>query len=188
MPASSPAVSAKNAFYAGSFDPLTNGHLSVIYKAIQSFDRIVIAIGYNPSKTQFLPLDIRLTFIRDAIAASSLTAEQKNKITVTSFSEIYQVSAAVEHGCGSLVRGIRNTKDFEEENLLATVNESLCLDLGLPRLQTHLFNAEADKVGISSSMVKAMIGFEGWETALKRYVPETVLNALIDNHTRLDKN
>ncbi|HEY1096736.1 MAG TPA: pantetheine-phosphate adenylyltransferase [Alphaproteobacteria bacterium] len=176
-------VSAKAAFYAGSFDPLTNGHLSVIGKAIESFDRIVIAIGYNPNKTHFLPVDIRLDLIKKAIAAAdNLTPEQKSKIAVTSFSDIYQVSAAVAHGCGSLIRGMRNTKDFEEENLLATVNESLCEDLGLPRLQTHLFNAEADKVGVSSSMVKTMIGFEGWEAAVKRYVPPVVLEALVKNH------
>lgn len=175
-----PNVSAKNAFYAGSFDPLTNGHLSVIQKATQAFDKLVVAIGYNPKKQEFLPLQTRLDLLKQAITQSTdLTAEQKAKISVASFSDIYQVSAAAEHGCGVLVRGIRNTKDFEEENLLATVNESLCEDLGLPRLHTHLFNAEADKVGISSSMVKAMLGFKGWEIALKRYVPDVVLQALI---------
>lgn len=173
-------VSAKNAFYAGSFDPLTNGHISVIHKAVQAFDKVVVAIGYNPKKQEFLPLQVRIDLLKQAIAQSNvLTADQKAKITITSFSDIYQVSAAAEHGCGVLVRGIRNTKDFEEENLLATVNESLCEDLGLPRLHTHLFNAEADKVGISSSMVKAMLGFQGWELALKRYVPDVVLQALI---------
>ena len=175
-------VSAKSAFYAGSFDPLTNGHLSVIYKAIQAFDRLVIAVGYNPGKTQFLPVDLRVELIEKAIAASDLPAADKAKISVTSFSEQYQVSAAVAHGCGCLVRGIRNTRDFEEENLLATVNETICIDLGLPKLHTHLFNAEADKVGVSSSMIKAMLGFQGWEIAVKRYVPEAVLEALIRRH------
>lgn len=175
------SVSAKHAFYAGSFDPLTNGHLSIIAKAVQAFDRVVVAIGYNPNKKHYyLPLDVRLNLLHVAIAETDdLSPDHKAKITVTSFSDIYQVSAAAEHGCGTLVRGIRNTKDFEEENLLATVNESLCTDLGLPRLHTHLFNAEADKVGISSSMVKAMIGFKGWESALVRYVPPAVLQALI---------
>jgi pantetheine-phosphate adenylyltransferase len=177
------SVSPKNAFYAGSFDPLTNGHLSIVHKAVELFDTLVIGVGYNPKKTQFLPISTRLAIINQSIADSDiLTTEQKNRITVMSFSDIYQVSAAVQHGCGTLLRGLRNTKDFEEESLLATVNETLYKDLNLPQLQTHLFHAEADKVGISSSMVRAMIGFTGWETALKRYVPAATLNALIAHY------
>lgn len=178
----SPSVSPKAAFYAGSFDPLTNGHLSVIFKAIQSFDRMVIGIGYNPNKKEFLPLETRISMIREAIQQSDQLKDHADKITVISFSDTYTVSAAVANGCGALVRGLRNTNDFEEENLLATVNETLCEDLGLPRLQTHLFNADADKVGISSSMVKNMIGFTGWEKAVKRYVPAIVLEKLVEKY------
>lgn len=177
------SVSAKNAFYAGSFDPLTNGHLSIIHKALDVFDFLVIGIGHNPKKTQFLPVETRLDIITQSIAQSStLTAEQKQRITIIAFSDMYQVSAAVQHGCGTLLRGLRNTRDFEEESLIATVHETLYKDLNLPRLQTHLFHAEADKVGISSSMVRAMIGFTGWETALKRYIPQPALDVLIAHH------
>jgi pantetheine-phosphate adenylyltransferase len=181
---SAPIISAKNAFYPGSFDPLTNGHLSVIHKALDVFDHLVIAIGYNPKKTQFLPVDTRLQIIEKSISQSTiLTSAQKERIKIVSFTDMYQVSAAVQHGCGTLLRGLRNTRDFEEESLIATVNETLYKDLNLPPLHTHLFHAEADKVGISSSMVRAMVGFTDWEIALKRYVPQATLDVLIAHHT-----
>ncbi len=173
-------LSAKNAFYAGSFDPLTNGHLSVIEKAVKSFDRLVVAIGNNPNKKDLFPMDVRLDLIKRSIDTSPIASELQTKIQIISYTD-YSVSAAIAYGCGSLVRGVRNIKDFEEENLLSTLNDSICDDLKLPRLQTHLFIADADKVGISSSMVKMMIGFPGWEIALRRYVPHIVLERLIQS-------
>ena len=122
-----------------------------------------------------------MELIRQSLQTSDIIKAAENKIQIISYAD-YSVSAAIEHGCGSLVRGVRNIKDFEEENLLATLNDSICDDLKLPKLQTHLFIADPDKVGISSSMVKMMIGFPGWETAIKRYVPDVVLQQLIKHY------
>jgi pantetheine-phosphate adenylyltransferase len=175
------SISAKNAFYAGSFDPVTNGHLSIIQKSVQAFDRVVVAIGYNPSKKEMFSVDERIVMINQAIAGSTISAADQKKIEVIAYTN-YSVMASIAHGCGSMVRGVRNMKDFEEENLLSTLNDSICDDMNQPRLQTHLYIADADKVGISSSIIKTMIGFPGWETTVKRYVPETVLKKLIEEY------
>jgi pantetheine-phosphate adenylyltransferase len=105
------------AIYPGSFDPPTLGHLDVIERASHLFDRLIVAIGVNSSKTPLLTHDDRLKALRDS------TAHLEN-VEVDSFSGLL-IEYADGKGAKSIVRGLRATADFEYEFQMAMVNRRL---------------------------------------------------------------
>src|SRR5687767_2532847 len=95
------------AIYPGSFDPPTLGHLDVIERAARLFDRIVVSVGVNSSKTPLLSLEARIDSIQTSVAHLS-------NVEVDSFSGML-VDHAAKHGAKAIVRGLRATADFEYE-------------------------------------------------------------------------
>ncbi len=132
----------RTAFFAGSFDPFTVGHASVVSRALDLFDHIIIGIGINSLKTSSEATAARVA----AIAA--LYSDDK-RISVIAY-EGLTADAASENGACCLLRGVRSVKDFEYERDLADINRKLS------GLETVLIYSLPEHAAISSSMVREL--------------------------------
>ena len=142
----------RTAVYPGSFDPVTNGHLDVLERALGVFDRVVVAVLRNPRKEPFLSEDERVAVVRAAIEETGLPAD---RVEVTTF-EGLTVNAVHAHGARSIVRGLRAVSDFEAEMQLAHNNRKLA-----PDVDTVFFMTSLEHGYVSSSLVKEIAAFGG---------------------------
>ncbi|HEX4792830.1 MAG TPA: pantetheine-phosphate adenylyltransferase [Humisphaera sp.] len=149
----------RHAVYAGSFDPITNGHLWMIENGSRLFDRLTVAIGVNPDKRYLFALEERLQMLREA--AVSLA-----NVTVASFENMFLVNYAREIGATFILRGIRNEQDYGYERGMRYVNAEFNAEILTVFLMPPREYAE-----ISSSFVKGLVGPGGWEQILPKYVP-----------------
>lgn len=155
--------------YAGSFDPVTNGHLWMIKRGADIFDSLVIAIGTNPDKkAMFLP-DERLDLLR-------ASTEVVQNIRIESFENRYLAEYARSVGASFILRGIR-PGDFEYERAMRYVNEDL--DSGIT---TVFLMPPRELAEVSSSIVKGLVGPVGWESVVAKYVSQSVLEKLKEKH------
>ena len=102
------------AFYPGSFDPLTNGHVNIIQRGLRVFDRVLVALARNVHKTPMFTLDERAELIRRVFA-------NEPRVEVVLF-EGLMVEAAHQHGASAVLRGLRGVADFEYEFQMSTMN------------------------------------------------------------------
>jgi len=156
-------LSARTAIYAGSFDPLTVGHLDVIVRGARLFERLVVAVGLNPAKSYWFDLDERVDLVKRA------TADLDN-VEVVAFHALL-VDAAREHGAQVILRGLRALADFDSEFRYGLANRDLS------GIETLFILSDPDHVFVSSSLVKE-IHVNGGEVS--RYVPQVVLDAIRD--------
>jgi pantetheine-phosphate adenylyltransferase len=140
------------AVYPGSFDPITNGHLDVIGRASQVFDRVVVGVLANPRKQPLLSADDRVAVIREALAASGADAD---RISVETFDGL-TVDFCRRTGAAFIVRGLRAISDFETEMQLAHNNRRLAASV-----DTVFFMTAVEHGYVSSSLVKEIAGFGG---------------------------
>lgn len=148
----------KVAVFPGSFDPITNGHLDIIQRAMPLFDKIVIAVGQNATKSTMFSLGQRMKFIADTFVGES-------KIEVVSYSGL-TVDFAKQMGAEFMLRGIRNPADFEFEKSIAQANRQM-----QPDLETVFFLTSARFAYISSSIVRDVIKNKG---DYSLFVPDSV--------------
>lgn len=156
----------KTAVYAGSFDPPTNGHLWMIEQGLALFDRLIVAIGTNPSKKYAFSVTERLELLR----ASTPT---NDNLTIAHFDNRYLVDYAKEQNAAYILRGIRSPGDYEYERVMRHINADLA-----PEVITTFLMPPRELAQVSSSMVESLIGPEGWEETVQRYVPTPVFEAL----------
>ncbi|MCI8309889.1 MAG: pantetheine-phosphate adenylyltransferase [Clostridia bacterium] len=109
----------KIGFYAGSFDPFTNGHLHVIKVSSQIFDKVIVGIGVNSSKSRRFDKNIMKNAIEKVLISNKLT-----NVVVITYSNL-SVDAALENGANFLIRGIRNGMDYDYEENIALINEEI---------------------------------------------------------------
>ena len=145
------------AVYPGSFDPITNGHLDIIGRAANVFDRVIVAVLENPRKTPLLPVDERIRVIRESLAADGAST---GKIEVTAFDGL-TVDFCHAHDASAIVRGLRAISDFETEMQLAHNNRVLA-----PDIDTVFFMTSIDNGYVSSSLVKEIASFGGDVSAM----------------------
>ncbi len=152
----------KIGFYAGSFDPFTNGHLHVIAKSAQLFDKVVVGIGVNSKKSRRFDKDSMQKAIEQVLIRENL-----NNVIVISY-DTFSSDVALDYNSTFLVRGIRNGMDYEYEENIASINEEIS---GLDTVYIR-----AGKLGnISSSMVMELLR-NGKDVS--RYIPKEVLAIL----------
>lgn len=159
----------KTAVYAGSFDPLTNGHLWMIDQGAVLFDRLIVAIGTNPDKRYTYSLEKRLEMLTEALKGRA-------NVEVCSFHNRYLVDFAIEEGAQYILRGIRTSADFEYERWMRHINYDM-----VPEISTIFLMPPRDIAELSSSMVKGLIGPIGWEAQVKRYVPDHVFDMILQD-------
>lgn len=137
------------ALFPGSFDPFTRGHEDIVLRGLQLFDEIIIAIGYNNEKSKrYFPIEVMLDKI-------GTTFKSYPAIQVKTYAEL-TAEFARKHQARFLLRGLRNTTDFEYENSIAQVNKHLNADLESVFLITspHL-------ASISSSIIREVHRYGG---------------------------
>jgi pantetheine-phosphate adenylyltransferase len=152
--------------YAGTFDPLTIGHLWMIEQGAALSDKLIVAIGINPEKRCMFSVDERLEMLRQSV-------KQFPNVEVSSFTNQFLIAYAQSVGAQFVLRGIRTESDYEYERVMRNINGDLNSGITTIFLMPPRGIAE-----VSSSMVKGLIGPEGWETVVKGYLPEPVFEKL----------
>ena len=135
----------KTGLFAGTFDPFTIGHASVVRRALQLFDRVVVAVGVSDAKHPETTAQQRVEAIR------SLYADDE-RVTVVAYSGL-TVDVAREHGAAFIVKGVRSVRDYESEREQAEVNRRLA------GIDTVLLMAEPGLEAVSSSTVRSLRSF-----------------------------
>ena len=152
----------KTAVYAGSFDPITLGHVDVIKRAAKVFDGVLVVVSVNTSKHAMFSIDEREKMIKEALVGiSNVEVMQSNELTV---------SFALNHGAKFLVRGVRGSNDIDSEMAIADLNEQLN-----DKIQTIFLPTNPKYRALSSSMIKEIAKFHGDVTGM---VPKNVAVAL----------
>ena len=140
------------ALFAGSFDPFTRGHHSVVVRALQLFDEVIIAVGRNSEKKTMFTLEERLMALR------SLYADEP-RVSVKEYSGL-TVDYANKVGACCLLRGVRSIKDFEYERDLADINRAL------GNIDTVIITTEPQYTAVSSSVVRELLTYGKVVTSL----------------------
>lgn len=156
-------LSRSIAVYPGTFDPITNGHLDILDRALKLFDRVIVTIAPNERKKPLFTVDERIAFIRDAMASAG------PRLEFESFEGLL-VDFCRARGAGVIVRGLRALADFEYEFQFAHMNRRLA-----PGVDTVFFMTDERNHYVSSSLVKEVASFGGDVTGL---VPAPVVTAL----------
>lgn len=130
----------KTACFPGSFDPFTKGHESIITKALPVFDEIIIGVGINSSKTYYYPLEARLKHI------ASIYADEP-KIKIQTYQKL-TVDFCKDINAQYILRGLRDTKDFEYEKAIAQMN------LKLSDIETLFFITDPEVATISATIIR----------------------------------
>ena len=155
------------AVYPGTFDPITNGHLDILQRALRVFDRVIVTIAPNVRKNPLFTTEERIRFIRDANDSPGLEFEVFEGLLVD-FCKSKNASV--------IVRGLRALADFEYEFQFAHMNRRLA-----PNVDTVFFMTDERNHYVSSSLVKEVAGFGGDVTGL---VPAPVAAALADKYRK----
>lgn len=148
----------KTAIYPGSFDPITKGHLDVLKRAADIFDKVIIVVSVNMNKKSFLPLEDRMMLIKEA-------CKDIENVEVDCFDGL-TIEYAKKRNANVLIRGLRAVSDFEYEMQLSQANSALCSDI-----HTVFLITKPKYNFISSGTVKEIALMNG---DVSKFVPEAV--------------
>lgn len=151
----------RTAIYAGSFDPITNGHLDVIRRGAALYDRLVVAVGRNPAKRYWFDLEERVSLAR------AVTSDLP-QVEIVSFRSLL-VDAAKAHDATVILRGLRALSDFDSEFRYGLANRDLS------GLETLFMLTDPEHIFVSSSLVREIASNGG---DVSRYVPAPVTAAI----------
>lgn len=150
------------AMYPGTFDPITNGHVDLVRRAAQLFDRVVVAVAASPNKTPMFTLEERIAMARTTLAdVPNITVDGYRGLTV---------DYVREHGLKVIIRGLRAVSDFEYEFQLATMNRALRTEV-----ETIFLTPAEEYTFVSSTFIRE-IGILGGD--ISPFVPPVVAAAL----------
>ena len=152
----------KTAIYPGSFDPFTNGHLDIVRKASEIFDKVYVVIGVNAEKRRSFPADRIAEAIIETIAQQGI---QNCEVVIW---EGLVAEYARMMGTDYMIRGLRNNMDYNYEENVAAVNKLINPDLEYVYFRSN-------NIAVSSSMVKEL---HGYGRDVSQFVPEAVLSLL----------
>ena len=151
------------AIYPGSFDPITYGHMDIIDRASNLFDKVIIAIAKNEAKNHLFSLE-------DRIKLAKTIYEDNSNVEVVGFPRQLTVDVAREHSACAIIRGLRAVSDFEYEFQLATMNRSLASDI-----ESIFLTPKESLIYVSSSLIKEICDLQGDVT---KFVHPSVEKAL----------
>lgn len=155
------------AFYPGSFDPMTNGHLDVLIQALNVADRLVVGIGVHPGKVPMFTFEERAELIRRSL--SEALPERLETLEVVAFDNLV-IHAARDQGARILIRGLRDGTDLDYEMQMAGMNAQMA-----PDIQTVFLPAGTASRPITATLVRQIASMGG---DVKAFVPGAVLDAL----------
>lgn len=150
------------AVYAGTFDPITLGHIDVIERAIRIFDKIIVAVAASPSKKPMFTLEERVHLAADVLSSHA-------NVEVQGFNSLL-LDFAKQHDANVILRGLRTVTDFDYEFQLASMNRHMN-----PQIESIFLMPSENYMYISASLVReiALLGGE-----LTGFVPKQVITAL----------
>ena len=151
------------AVYAGSFDPITNGHMDLLKRAAKLFDRVVLAIGTNPAKQYLLDVEERESVLNQCVA-------ELPNVTVDTFEGLL-VDYCRRINAGIILRGLRAVTDFEFEFQIGLANMDM-----VPEIETVFLLTEPKNIFISSSLVREIAENGG---SVERYLPAPAYAAML---------
>jgi len=154
-------------FYPGSFDPVTNGHLDVIERACKLVDRLIVGVGTNPVKQPLFEHADRIELLRQTLAPVGKRTD--TEFEIVQFNGL-MVQAAREHGAKLIIRGLRDTTDYNYEMQMVGMNAQMA-----PDLQTVFVPSSPHVRHISATLVRQIAQMGGDVSA---FVPQIVLRAL----------
>ena len=152
-------------FYAGSFDPVTFGHLDLIEKAAKLFDRVIIGVGVHHGKKPLFTGAERVEMLQQETAGAGLAQSANAAIEVVTFDNLV-VDAARSHGAAAILRGLRDTTDFNYEMQMAGMNGAIA-----PALDTIFLPASTQHRHIAATFVRQIAQMGGDVSA---FVPAKV--------------
>jgi pantetheine-phosphate adenylyltransferase len=155
------------AFYPGSFDPVTNGHLDVVRQAVMLCDRLVVAIGVNPGKKPLFSVEERLKMIKDVFGP--IGAKAGCAVEATTYDNL-TVAAAQKVGATIMIRGLRDGTDLDYEMQIAGMNEAMA-----PGVHTVFLPASVAVRPITATLVRQIAAMGGDVTP---FVPASVAAGL----------
>ena len=138
----------KIAIFPGSFDPFTKGHHDIVRRGLTIFDKVIVAIGYNSQKQRYFDIEQMKGHIQSAFSTES-------RVSVLEYDQL-TATLAKEHGARYLLRGLRNTTDFEYENSISQVNRYLNSEL-----ETVFLITSPQYASISSSIIREVHKYGG---------------------------
>jgi pantetheine-phosphate adenylyltransferase len=143
----------RTALYAGSFDPVTNGHLDVVRQAARLADKLVLAIGIHPGKTPMFAADERLAMLEET--CGPVASRANCKLEFVTFDDLV-VSAAQRAGASLLIRGLRHGTDFDYEMQMSGMNGIMA-----PGVQTVFLPASPEVRHITATLVRQIAAMGG---------------------------
>jgi pantetheine-phosphate adenylyltransferase len=166
----------RTALYAGSFDPVTNGHLDVVRHAVRLADRLVIAIGVHPGKAPLFSAEERLAMLEET--CGPLAKAAKCELSCVTFSDLV-IEAARRLGAGMLIRGLRDGTDLDYEMQMAGMNETMA-----PEVLTVFLPASPMVRPITATLVRQIAGMGGDVSA---FVPAAVVARLKSKFAHINR-
>jgi pantetheine-phosphate adenylyltransferase len=158
---------ARTALYAGSFDPVTNGHLDVVRGACRLADKLVLAIGVHPGKSPLFSADERLAMLKEV--CGPVASAEKVALEFITFDNLV-VEAARKAGATLLIRGLRDGTDLDYEMQMAGMNGAM-----RPEIQTVFLPASPSVRPITATLVRQIAAMRG---DVSPFVPKPVLAKL----------
>ncbi|HZH68585.1 MAG TPA: pantetheine-phosphate adenylyltransferase [Chitinophagales bacterium] len=159
---------SKIAILPGSFDPITNGHVDIVERALPLFDELVIAIGINTQKKYLSSLKDRIKWIQTVF-------KDEPKIKVESYNGL-TINYCKERGADYIVRGIRTALDFEYEKTIAHLNKTM-----EPSIETILILSKAELSSVSSTIVREIIIGGG---DVKKFIPHEIVDSVMESFNK----
>lgn len=152
----------KIAICPGSFDPVTLGHIDIIERAAELFDKVIVLVTGNSAKKPLFSLEERMELIKRSVTKENIEVDTYNGLLV---------NYAKEKEAVAIVKGLRAVSDFDYEFQQALTNKSL-----LPNIETVFLTAKGKNMFLSSSMVKEVCRLDG---DISRFVPQQILEDVI---------
>jgi pantetheine-phosphate adenylyltransferase len=157
----------KTAIYPGTFDPVTHGHIDVIKKSLNIFDRVIVATTDNINKNYHFPIEDRLEIINNSLFKDLKL--NKKKIKVISFDNL-TIDLCKKYNASTIIRGLRAVSDFEYEFQLAGMNKKLN-----SKIETMFLMSDIENQIISSKFVKEIVSLGG---NINRFVTKSTAKVL----------
>jgi len=138
----------------------------MIERGLQLFDRLHVAIGSNPMKNYTFDVETRLELLRESIPSCE-------RLTIAHFDNRFLVDYAKEVDAKYILRGVRSSNDYEYERIMRHINSDMA-----PDIDTIFMMPPREMSELSSNAIKGLVGPEGWQDIVRRYVPNAVFSKL----------